>query len=41
MYMWEIALIGFIFGLLGASCYYLFKQIVKIYRYILEGGKLF
>ena len=39
--MWEMVLFGFISGLLGASCYCIIKHFIKIYRYILEGGKLF
>lgn len=36
-----IVLLGFLGGLLTMSLYYIFKRIIKIYKYIIEGDSLF
>lgn len=36
MNYWDMVLMGFIFGLLGASCYCFVTQIIKVYKLLLK-----
>lgn len=41
MTMIEIYIISMLSGLFGVACIYFLKWIYKIYRLVLEGGRLF